>query len=111
MRYHRELLKAELSLYGHQTTREILVKERADLDQELQGLKRTSKKQLSRSEEIRARLEELIAMTVNTTRNCATIEASLRQMDSDAVGRTEQLAEETREKMRLEQRGNAPHQR
>ena len=111
MRYHRELLKAELSLYGHQTTRELLVKEQADLNQELRGLKSTCKKQFDRSEEIRARLEELIAMTKNMTRNCATLEGSLRQMDLDAVGRTEQLAEEINERMRLEQRGNAPRQR
>ena len=108
MKHHRKLLLAELSLYGHQNIRGTLVKECADLNTELQGLKKSSKTQMDRSKEIHNRLEEIVVKMKNTTRNMAPHEATLREIDENSRTRMEALSEEIRRGMQREHRGMVP---
>lgn len=118
MEHHRELLKAELLLHGHQNNREQWERVQGGWERDharshkaLQELQEASEQHSTQAKESAARLKNILDMVTIARNGCAKFEKVLRRMDSQAVSRAEQQAVEITQKLQLQQRGNDSHQR
>jgi hypothetical protein len=108
MRYHRELRKEELSLYGHQTTHEVLNREREQIRDKLQKLNKRSKNSHNIESQSLERLEQIDKMMKGTTVLCEKIQAHLRVMDPGLGMRIENALSEVNNRMQDDLKGKQP---
>ena len=104
MEYHRELLKVELGLYGHQTTHEILCLEQESSTKALKRLKKYAKKNEEKIREITTRLDELSVSIKNSSNACEDYSSKLARLENDAI-RREQIAKNTAETVNEHHKG------
>lgn len=105
MQHHQELLKTELSLYGHQTTHAEITNKYKELKKELLAIRNDTSRHQDRFEELHCALAELTNKLEKSTQATRLMEERLRYIDTKATKQFESFANEVDAKLQLRFRG------
>lgn len=105
MQHHQELLKTELSLYGHQTTHAEIANEHEELKKELLAIRNDTSRHQDRCEELYRALAELTKKLEKSTQAISLMEERLKNIDTKATKQFESFAKEVDAKLQSRFRG------
>jgi uncharacterized phage infection (PIP) family protein YhgE len=105
MQHHQELLKMELSMYGHQTTHAKLAEECEELKKGLRRISDTAMVEQCQRQEVGNRIGDLTVKLAETANKINIIDNKLGKVESSMCARPETISNEISKKLGSEMRG------